>query len=159
MNGVLITDYRSPITVNNWRFIKSWLYYTWGGLHRYFGNQNIMSSEHERAVHYFSKAYNTDPQFRMARLSRAVLLSRELNRPDEALADYNALLEEDPAYAPALLNRGLMFQEHGRYQEALIDLTAYLNLNEWSEHHQEAQRIVPLLQAILDDLNEEKETD
>jgi tetratricopeptide (TPR) repeat protein len=144
--------------VNTWHFVKSWLYYTWGGLHRYFGNQNIMQSEHERAVHYFTKAYNTDPRFRQARLIRAILLGRELGRTDEALADFDALLADDPHYASALLNRGLVFQEIGRYQEALSDLQAYLNLNERDAHRLEAQRIVPLLQEIIADLNDEEQS-
>lgn len=140
--------------MSRWRFIKSWLFYTWGGLHRYFGNKNTLASEHERAVHYFTKAYDIDPQFRQALLSRAILLGRELNRPEEALIDFDALLADDPHFGPALINRGLLLQENGRYREALRDINAYLNQNEWRDHHKEAQRIVPLLQAILEDLDQ-----
>lgn len=152
-----VTDYRLPITVSNWLFIKSWLLYTWGGLHRYFGNQNSLPSEHERAVHYFSRAYAADPRFRQARLSRAILLGRELKRPAEALADFDALLAEDPEYVPALLNRGLLLQEMGRYPEALQDLEAYLQLSEREDHRPEAERITHLLREIVAELNTDKE--
>lgn len=142
------------MTVKRWRFIKSWLLYTWGGLHRYFGNQNAMPSEHERAVHYFTRAYEVDPDFRMARLNRAILLGRELGRVPEALSDLDALLAEDPTFAPALLNRGLVLQEAGHYPEALQDLEAYLNQSSWHDYRQEAQRMVTILRDIIADLDE-----
>lgn len=137
-----------------WVYLKAWTLYTWGGLHRYFGNQNSMRSEHERAVHYFTRAYQTDPMFRMARLSRAILLGRELGRDAEALADFDAMLAEDPEFAAALLNRGLVLQQNGRYREALADLQAYLQLPDGREHDQEAQQMVRLLQQLLADLPE-----
>ncbi|MCZ7674507.1 MAG: hypothetical protein M5U34_48965 [Chloroflexi bacterium] len=52
------------------RFLWAYLVYTWGGLHRLFGNKNSMRSEHEAAVHYFSKAYEIDPTFQRVRLER-----------------------------------------------------------------------------------------
>jgi tetratricopeptide (TPR) repeat protein len=131
------------------------LYYTWGGLHRYFGNQNTMASEHERAVHYFTRAYEADPRFRLARLSRAILLGRELGRLNEALADLDALLAEDPTFAPALLNRGLMLQQNGRYHQSLLDLEAYLAQPHWREHRQEAQRMVIVLREIVAEMGEQ----
>lgn len=64
------------------------------------------------------------------RLERGVLLFRELGRTDEALADFNALVEEDPIYAaPALFNRAMLAQQNGRYQDALHDLEAYMALS------------------------------
>lgn len=141
--------------MSKWRYIKSYCLYTWGGLHRYFGNQNTMPSEHERAVHYFTRAYAVDPTFRMARLSRAILLGRELGRTREALADLDALLAEDPEFAPARLNRGLILQGDGRYREALSDLEQYLAQPHWREHRQEAQRIVLLLREILAEMDDE----
>jgi tetratricopeptide (TPR) repeat protein len=137
------------------RFIYAWLVYTWGGLHRYFGNQNSMRSEHERAVHYFTRAYEIDPDFRQARLARAILYFRELGRSQEALADFNALLADDPTYAEALLNRAMLAQEHGRYQDALDDLQAYLQLAP-DQHLIEVQRMAATLQALLDEHSPEQ---
>jgi tetratricopeptide (TPR) repeat protein len=132
------------------RFIYAWLLYTWGGLHRYFGNMNSMASEHERAVHYFSRAYEVDPTFHRARLARAILYFRELGRPQEALADLNALLAADPADDEALLNRAMLAQENGRYQDALSDLHAYLTLSP-TTYVDEARRMADLLESLLDD--------
>ena len=76
-----------------WRIIKSYLFYTWGGLHRYFGNQNNLVKEYRRAVDYFTRAYETNAEMQQALLARAVLLGRELAEPDAALADLETLLE------------------------------------------------------------------
>ena len=130
------------------RFIHSWFLYTWGGLHRYFGNVNNMATEHETAVRYFTRAYEVDPSFVQARLARAKLLWRELGRFEEALADIDALLDEDPTYGEALFNRALIAQENGRYQEALQDLEAYLQLSEDIAYQNEATRLVAILREI-----------
>ncbi len=131
------------------RFLWAWLLYTWGGLHRYFGIQNSMAREHERAIHYFSRAYDVDPTFRAARLHRGILLGRELGRIEEAIADFDALLAEDPTYNLALFNRGMMWLENGRFPQALADITAYLELADPSdENWPDAQRIVGLLRDL-----------
>lgn len=131
------------------RFLWAYLVYTWGGLHRYFGNQNAMRSEHEAAVRYFSKAYEIDPTFLRVRLERGVLLFRELGRMEEALADFDALVDEDPIYAaPALFNRALLAQQDGRYQDALHDLEAYVALAP-SEYTREATHLMDALRSLI----------
>lgn len=132
------------------RFLWAYLVYTWGGLHRYFGNKNSMRSEHEAAIRYFSKAYAIDPTFRRVRLERGILLFRELGRMAEARSDFDALLEEDPDYSPALFNRALLAQQNGRYPDALADLEAYLSLNDY-EYRQEAEMLAGLLREMLSD--------
>lgn len=131
------------------RFIRARLVYTWGGLHRYFGNLNSMRSEHSAAVRCFSRAYELDPNFRRARLDRAILLFRELGRLEEAIADFDALLAKNPADGPALFNRALAAQESGRYQDAVNDLQAYLALPEEQPFNEQARRILALLQALI----------
>jgi len=131
------------------RFLWAYLVYTWGGLHRYFGNQNAIRSEHEAAVRYFSKAFEIDPSFLRVRLERGVLLFRELGRTEEALADFDALVDEDPVYAaPALFNRALLAQQDGRYQDALHDLQAYLALSP-REYQQEAVHMMDVLHTLI----------
>ncbi|MCA9971246.1 MAG: tetratricopeptide repeat protein [Anaerolineales bacterium] len=129
------------------RTVWAWLLFTWGGLHRYFGNLNSMRREHEAAVRYFSRAYAVDPTFYQARLARAVLLWRELGRLDEAQADLDAILAVAPAYAPALLNRAMVAQEDGRFQDAQTDLEAYLRLPD-ADYQDEAQRLLAALRDI-----------
>lgn len=133
------------------RFLWAWLLYTWGGLHRYFGNQSSIRSEHQAAVRYFTKAHEIDPTFRRALLERGVLLWRELGQPDQALADFNRLLEDDPQFAPALMNRGMVAQNAGRYREALADFEAFLELpgSEIEMYRLEVQRTIALLREMV----------
>jgi tetratricopeptide (TPR) repeat protein len=133
------------------RFLWAYIVYTWGGLHRLFGNRNSMRSEHEAAVRYFSKAYEIDPTFQRVRLERGILLSRELGRYDEALADFNFLLDEDSDYSHmALLNRALLYQQNAQFEDALADLDTFLN-DPPDDYYQEAVRMRDLLQALLSD--------
>jgi tetratricopeptide (TPR) repeat protein len=133
------------------RFLRAWLVYTWGGLHRYFGNKNNMRAEHEAAVRYFSRAFEIDPTFRRARMERGVLLWRELGRLDEALADFDALLSHDPGYGSALLNRAMVYQNQNRFRAALTDLEAYLRLppSDIAAYQQEARRTADLLHQMV----------
>jgi lipoprotein NlpI len=102
-------------------------------------------------VHYFSRAYEVDPTFRATRLHRGILLGRELGRIDEAIADFDALLEEDPTYSLALFNRGIMWMENGRYPQALADMEAYLEQSDPNdESWNDAQRIIRLLRDLED---------
>jgi len=133
------------------KFLWAWMLYTWGGLHRYFGNKNSMSREHAHAARYFARAYKVDPTFREARLQRAILLGRELGRLDEALAEFDALLADDAKYKAALLNRGLLLQGNGRFQEALVDIETYLQLPEPDSFQEEAIRIAALLREIINE--------
>ena len=133
------------------RFLWAYLFYTWGGLHRLFGNKNSMRSEHEAAVRYFSKAYEIDPTFQRVRLERGILLFRELGRYDDALADFDFLLAEESDYSDlALLNRALLYQQTAQFEEALSDLNAYLELPA-DNHYPEAVRMQAILQAMLSD--------
>jgi tetratricopeptide (TPR) repeat protein len=136
------------------RLIRSWLIYTWGGLHRYFGNQNKVRSEYERAIHYFARAYEVDPAFWQARVARAVLLYRELDRSEEAIEEFNALLRDDPECGPALFNRAMAMQKIGRFQDSLTTFEAYLQLPEQEQLNQrDAERMIPLLRDLLDNLS------
>ena len=133
-----------------WHAIKTYLLYTWGGLHRYFGNQNNLAKEHRRAVHYFARAYEANPKMQRALLARAILLGRELGDEAGALADLALLLEQDPTYGPALFNRALVYQQMGKYQAALADLEAYLRLPQPDAYRQPARRLRQALEGILE---------
>jgi len=124
--------------------------YMQGSLHRNFGNQSSFRREHQAALRCFSRAYALDPSFGRARLDRAILLWRELGDLEAALADFDGLLQENPANQPALLNRAMALQESGRYQAALTDLEAYLQLPpENQEYAAVAQRTAALLRELL----------
>lgn len=137
------------------RLLMARIYYMWGSLHRNFGNQNSFLREHEAAVRRFTQAYDLDPNLRQARLDRGIIYFRELGRLEDALADFDALLEEDPSYGPALLNRSMVRQEQGLYRQALTDLEIFLTLpDEDPEYIAVAQRTAVLLQELITEIDE-----
>ena len=134
------------------RFVWSWLIYTWGGLHRYFGNQGKIRSEHEHAIRYFAYAYQVDPAFWQARVARAILLYRELDRAEDAIDEFDEILTDDPECAPALFNRAMANQKLRRFQDSLTDFEAYLQLPEQDDHEKrDAVRMIPLLRDLLNE--------
>jgi tetratricopeptide (TPR) repeat protein len=138
-----------------WRIIWARILYMWGSLHRNFGNRSSFNREHQYAVRRFSQAIEMDPELREARLDRGILLYRELGLLDEAKADFDALLDDDPAYGPALLNRALLAQERGQYALALADLDAYLVLpHQDDEYRRLADRTAAVLREVVAELGE-----
>jgi len=96
-----------------------------------------------------------DPNLREARLDRGIIYFREMKRLDDALADFDALIEEDPDYGPALLNRSMLRQEQGQYQQALTDLERFLALDDQDpEYVMVAERTAVLLQELVAELDE-----
>jgi len=135
------------------RVLLARIYYMWGSLHRNFGNRNSFRREHLSAIKRFTQAYETDPSLREARLDRGIIYYRELGQYDEAMADFDALLVEDPHYGPALLNRAMAAQESGHYRQALSDLELYLSLPaDNPEYHRVAERTATLLREIVAEL-------
>ncbi|WP_373852947.1 tetratricopeptide repeat protein, partial [Brevundimonas abyssalis] len=53
-----------------------------------------------------------------ARLNRAVILSEDLHRPDEAEAELDKALKLNPRFAPAWLNLGNLHEDRGRRDPA-----------------------------------------
>ena len=69
------------------------------------------------------------------------------------MADFDALLGEDPHYGPALLNRALVAQESGLYPQALADLETYLALPAGDdEYRRMAERTADVLREIVAEL-------
>jgi len=133
-----------------WRYLLARIYYMWGSLHRNFGNRNNFEREHLSAIKRFTQAYEKDPSLREARLDRGIILYRELGRFEEAMADFDALLAEDPDYGPALLNRAMAAQEQALYVQALADLEAYLALPTGDDQYRRlAERTAQLLREIV----------
>ncbi len=130
-----------------------WLY-TWGGLHRYFGNQNNVLREYERAVHYFNRSYEVNPKFTYAQLQKAIILGRELRRYEQSLAEFDAYLDAEPDDPTALLNKGLVLQDNGRFPEALTCLEQYLTLPQKDDHYDEVVRITAYLREIIAEIGD-----
>lgn len=139
-----------------WRLLIARVLYMWGSLHRNFGNKSSFAREHHYAIRRFTQAYNLDPNLRRARLDRGIIYYRELGMLDEAISDFDALLEEDPEYGPALLNRAMVAQERGQYETALADLDSYLLLPVTDqEYYRLADRTAAILRELVSDLSSE----
>ncbi|NLF64816.1 MAG: tetratricopeptide repeat protein [Chloroflexi bacterium] len=134
-----------------WSWLKAYLLYTWGGLHRYFGNANGVHREYLRAVHYFNLAYKTDPGFHRALVASAVIRYRELGEIEGAIAALSDLLQAVPDHGEARFNRALAYQEAGRYGEALADFRSYLQQAQPGDaYYDEARRMVVLLGELAE---------
>ena len=134
-----------------WVWIKAQLLFTWGGLHRYFGNANGIRHEHERAVHYFDRAYRANPGFHEALIAAAVLRYRELGQVGAAIDALTALLLEIPDHNNARFTRAMAYQEAGRYPEALQDLEIFLERAQPADtHYISARRMVALLGDLVE---------
>ena len=48
---------------------------------------------------------------------------------DEAIANYDRVIELSPKYAPAYYSRGLIKERQGKYEEALADYDKAIDLN------------------------------
>lgn len=132
-------------------WLKAYLLYTWGGLHRYFGNANGVRHEYLRAIHYFDLAYKTDPTFHRALVAGAMIRYRELGEIEGAITALSELLQAAPDYTEARFNRAMAYQEEGRYQEALADFRAYLEQARPGEaYYDEARRMVALLGELAE---------
>ena len=134
------------------RFFLAYLIYYYGGMYRFIGNRFHMRTAHRTAVRFFSLAYRIDNNYRKARLDRGVLYWRELGQTKEALADFEALLQEDPAFTPALFNRAMTYQSCGRFPDAIRDLEQYLELADPIEddYYNTARRTLLLLRGLLE---------
>jgi tetratricopeptide (TPR) repeat protein len=134
-----------------WSWLKAYLLYTWGGLHRYFGNANGVRREYLRAIHYFDRAYEVDPTFHHALVASSVIRYRELGEIDKAIVALSRLLQETPDAADARFNRAMAYQEGGYYREALADFRAYLRqARPGEEYYDAAQRMVVLLGELVE---------
>lgn len=74
---------------------------------------------HEAALDAYDRALDLGVRGpEEARLNRAVILSEDLHRPDEAEAELNAALTLNPRFAPAWLNLGNLHEDRGRRDPA-----------------------------------------
>ncbi|MBZ0282119.1 MAG: tetratricopeptide repeat protein [Anaerolineae bacterium] len=129
---------------------------------------NILASRFNDALADLNRAiqFSTNPEI-VRHPSKNLLLSlydlrgqmyRALYEWDSALADFNAALELDPAYAEAYYQRGLLYASILQtgvefYDEALADFQHYLELAPEGEHAAEAAQYITDLQSQQQSLN------
>jgi tetratricopeptide (TPR) repeat protein len=74
--------------------------------------------EYTRAIEYYNKALDIDPNYLYALNGKGWALN-ELGNFKEAIVYYDKALEEDPNYADALNNKGYALYKQDKYQQAI----------------------------------------
>ncbi len=92
------------------------------------GNYRLQKGEYEKALACFKKAAALNPSFKPARLGQA-LVYIEIRQYTQARQILDQLLAEDPSFAEAWANRGILNDREGRYEEAVHDYREALRLN------------------------------
>ena len=131
------------------RYLWAYLVYIWGSTRRHIGIRHANQEEYQAAAKVYARAYRIDPRLKQARLERAILLWRELDQGEEAIAELDDMLADNPADGQARFNRALAYQQSGRYHAALADIEQYLQLTETDEGYWDAAM---RLQVLLSDL-------
>ena len=94
----------------------------------YQGNKETSSGNHEKAIHYYNKAIEINPQDAEAFNNRGIAKAK-LGNHKEAIQDYNKALEINPQSAEAFNNRGNAKAEIGNQKEAIQDFDQAIEVN------------------------------
>jgi tetratricopeptide (TPR) repeat protein len=91
---------------------------------------NFMDRNHDQAIKDCSKGIELNPDLPLLALAyfqRGEAYAR-LNNYDQAVDDYNKVLEIDPKFADAFIARGELFSKHGKYDQSLEDFNKAIEL-------------------------------
>lgn len=110
----------------SWCWALSRFYRRWADVHRHYGNLHGDQQAHWAAVDYYTRAIALDPAYAQAYFSRGVLYWREIDNQVRAIEDLGRVLELDPEWSDACLNRGLAHKLHGDSPRAIADFERYL---------------------------------
>jgi tetratricopeptide (TPR) repeat protein len=156
--GAVYTDRMSqdsPIQASFFRRVRA-LILLWGGrVYRHYGIVGNNARLFTTATLYYSRALAADPSLEEAYLERGAILWRELDRVEEAVADFSAALARRPGWPEVLFYRGLAYEQQGRHTSAIQDLAAYLVSEDqrWQEH---AKRQLTLIRKMMTELKREQ---
>ena len=89
-------------------------------IYLYLGNSFAFNKSYEKALDFFDKAIETQPDLAGAWNNRGVALGY-LGKYQEAIAAYDKAIEIQPDYATAWNNRGVTLGNLGDYQKATAD--------------------------------------
>eukprot|EP00466_Bigelowiella_natans_P004818 jgi/Bigna1/135042/aug1.27_g9750 len=75
--------------------------------------------DHEAAIELYQKIIDMEPEFNKEALLNMALCYSDMGEVDAALDIYERCCEENPSYATAFYNKGLLLEDVGRHQNAL----------------------------------------
>jgi tetratricopeptide (TPR) repeat protein len=120
-----------------YKAVLSYIHYSIGLAHRFWGNTHGLQSEYEKAIGQFNRALSYKPDYAKVYLDRGILYWREMDHPRRAIYDLSHALTLDSGLLEALFNRGIAHQQLREYHEAITDFQAYLqegNHPYWREY-------------------------
>lgn len=135
-----------------WQIARAWWAYQQGLMLRFMGHRGLQRGLYARSAEAFSNAIRFVPDFAEAYLARGLLYWRELQAPEQAIADFSMLLTVDPRRAEALFYRAMAHQARGDYAQAALDLRAALAQGQYEAWYANAQHQLATVEAILEEL-------
>jgi TolB-like protein/Flp pilus assembly protein TadD len=111
--------------------------------HHWFAELLMASGRTDEALAELGRAEELDPLSLIVPTDRARALFFA-RRYDRALAECQRSLDADRAYAPALITRGMVLEELGRYEEALVGYRQVASLTGDPQHQTMIARALAL---------------
>ncbi len=92
------------------------------------GMAEFVGRNYEKSIETLNQALDIAPENKIARLSRASAYMK-LDRLEDALTDFDRVINSHPEYAKAYHLRGLVHEKSGDYQAALKDFDRAIGLD------------------------------
>ena len=135
-----------------WDRLQAWWAFRRGVMLRFLGHRTVGRSYYRAAVAAFGRTIAHAPGHVEAYLARGLIFWRELNSPEEAIADFTAVLGLYPDNAEAYFYRGMAHQARGDYPAAADDLRLALQHDRGTIWTHNAYRQLTTIEAIMDGL-------
>jgi len=119
---------------------------------RFWGHRTVRGAYYRAAVEAFGRAISHAPDHAEAYLARGLIFWRELNSPEEAIADFTEVLGLRPESAEVYFYRGMAHQARGDYPAAVDNLRTALAHSAGASWEQNAYHQLLTLESILDGL-------
>jgi len=92
------------------------------------GMMEFANTNYEKSIEILSEAADVDEGFKLTFVGRGSAYL-QMDRLDEARADFNHAIDLDPSYARAFHLRGLVEEKRGNAEQALLDFTRAIELD------------------------------
>lgn len=92
------------------------------------GMMEFVNTNYEKSIRILSEAADLDDDFKLTFVGRGSAYM-QLDKLDEARADFNHAIDLDPGYARAFHLRGLVEEKRGNGEQALLDFTRAIELD------------------------------
>ena len=102
------------------------------------GNTAKEKKDGTRAIYYYTKAIEADPDYIEAYLNRGEMYYY-VNEHEKALADFDKVIELRPKEDKAYYFKGLLLNDDGNYNKAIENLNTAINLNDKAYEYYEAR--------------------